>query len=77
MGRKKFGLAGGSGPNFNYAKLGVSMSGGTHYAIFGDMNQQGAINPGRRPCTSSQNGRGGCSMSLKTTPPCRANWPSS
>jgi hypothetical protein len=39
----------------NHAKIGVST--GTHtYAIFGDMNQQGALST---KCNSSQNGRGG------------------
>jgi hypothetical protein len=40
----------------NHAKVGVSTSGTHHYAIFGDMNQQGAISGN---CGSSQNGRGG------------------
>lgn len=40
----------------NHAKLGVSISGTNHYAIFGDLNQQGAISG---TCESSQNGRGG------------------
>jgi hypothetical protein len=52
-----FGLTGGSGPNFNHAKVGVSTSGDKHYAIFGDMNQQGAASGAN--CGSSQNGRGG------------------
>lgn len=52
----KFGLAGGLGANFNHAKLGVSTSGSKQYAIFGDMNQQGALSGN---CKSSQNGRGG------------------
>jgi deoxyribonuclease II len=51
------GLTGGSGPNFNHAKLGVSTSGTAHYAIFGDMNQQGTASGPK--CTSSQNRRGG------------------
>ena len=51
-----FGLTGGSGPEFNHAKVGVSTSGTEHYAIFGDMNQQGALSD---DCSSSQNGRGG------------------
>ena len=55
-GVKKFGLTGGGGPNFNHAKIGVSISGNAHYSIFGDMNQQGAIS---EKCSSSQNGRGG------------------
>ncbi len=54
---KSIGLSGGSGPSFNHAKLGVSTSGTTHYAIFGDMNQQGAIAGPK--CDRSQNGRGG------------------
>jgi hypothetical protein len=52
---KTIGLQGGAIPNGNHAKIGVST--GTHtYAIFGDMNQQGAID---KTCNSSQNGRGG------------------
>jgi hypothetical protein len=51
-----FGLAGGPGPDFNHAKIGVSISNAKHYAIFGDMNQQGAV---AGNCASSQNGRGG------------------
>jgi hypothetical protein len=53
----EFGLKGGPGPNFNHAKLGVSISDGQHYSIFGDMNQQGATSGAN--CGSSQNGRGG------------------
>jgi hypothetical protein len=51
------GLKGGSGPNFNHAKVGVSTSGSHFYSIFGDMNQQGSLNGPN--CASSQNGRGG------------------
>lgn len=54
---KPFGLTGGSGPNFNHAKMGVSTSGDHYYAIFGDMNQQGSLSGPN--CASSQNGRGG------------------
>jgi hypothetical protein len=54
---KDFGLTGGLGTNFNHAKFGVSTSGGNHYSIFGDMNQQGTISGSK--CSSSQNGRGG------------------
>jgi hypothetical protein len=51
----KIGLEGLAEPNGNHAKIGVST--GTHtYAIFGDMNQQGALSD---KCDSSQNGRGG------------------
>jgi hypothetical protein len=51
-----FGLAGGPGANFNHAKIGVSISNAKHLAIFGDLNQQGAVTGN---CASSQNGRGG------------------
>lgn len=53
----EIGLIGGDGPNFNHAKIGVSISGDRHYAIFGDMNQQGSLSGPN--CKSSQNGRGG------------------
>jgi hypothetical protein len=52
----EFGLAGGPGPNFNHAKIGVSTA-GEPLAIFGDMNQQGSLSGPK--CESSQNGRGG------------------
>jgi Deoxyribonuclease II len=49
------GLEGMPEPDGNHAKVGVST--GSHtYAIFGDMNQQGALSG---KCASSQNGRGG------------------
>lgn len=54
---KTFGLKGGPGADFNHAKVGVSTSGTHHYAIFGDMNQQGTLSG--KNCGSSQNGRGG------------------
>lgn len=50
-----FGLKGGSGNDFNHAKIGVSTD-GSDLTVFGDMNQQGALST---KCTSSQNGRGG------------------
>lgn len=57
------GLTGGSGDQYNHAKLGVSTNPNKPYTIFGDMNQQGALCAGDcepdQPCTSSQNGRGG------------------
>jgi hypothetical protein len=53
----KFGLMGGPGPNFNHAKIGVSTTGQNHFAVFGDMNQQGTLSGPN--CGSSQNGRGG------------------
>jgi hypothetical protein len=42
-------------PDGNHAKVGVS-TGSHNYAIFGDLNQQGALSG---KCNSSQNGRGG------------------
>ncbi len=51
------GLKGGIQADANHAKLGVSTSGTEHYAIFGDMNQQGTLSGPN--CGSSQNGRGG------------------
>jgi len=54
----RFNLTGGATPARNHAKIGVATSGSDHYAIFGDMNQQGTAD-GARPCKSSQNGRGG------------------
>jgi hypothetical protein len=56
FGGTTFGLQGIAQPNGNHAKIGVSTTGSHHYAIFGDMNQQGAISGN---CKSSQNGRGG------------------
>ncbi len=53
---KTIGLNGGDGAEGNHAKLGVSVGLAHNYAIFGDMNQQGALNDN---CKSSQNGRGG------------------
>jgi hypothetical protein len=54
---KVIGLKGGLGTDFNHAKLGVSTSTNEHFAIFGDMNQQGTLSGTN--CASSQNGRGG------------------
>jgi hypothetical protein len=56
FGGKTFGLKGIATTDGNHAKIGVSTSGTHHYAIFGDMNQQGALSG---TCKSSQNGRGG------------------
>jgi len=59
---QSFSLKGGSGNSAdgNHAKIGVSTSGSHHYAIFGDMNQEGALS-GSAPsdCAVHQNGRGG------------------
>jgi hypothetical protein len=54
---QEIGLTGGSGPDFNHAKIGVSTTGTGHNAIFGDMNQQCRTSGGN--CASRQNGRGG------------------
>jgi hypothetical protein len=54
---QEIGLTGGLGSDFNHSKIGVSTSGTEHYAIFGDMNQQGTLSGPN--CASSQNGRGG------------------
>lgn len=43
-------------PN-NHAKIGIASVGDRHYAIFGDLNQQGTLSP--PDCDKSQNGRGG------------------
>jgi hypothetical protein len=47
-----FSLVGGA----NHAKMAVSISNGKNYAIFGDMNQEGALSG---KCGTAQNGRGG------------------
>ena len=64
-----FGLTGGQGTNHNHAKIGVSLNMDKHYAIFGDMNQQGALSKGyayeNQKCSSSQNGRGGTFYVIK------------
>ena len=57
----KVGFTGGP----NHAKIGVSLpTGAHHYAIFGDLNQQGQLGSASSPndpaaCARSQNGRGG------------------
>jgi hypothetical protein len=55
---KQIGLIGGQ----NHAKVGVSISGNDPFAIFSDLNQQGALSGN---CKSSQNGRGGLFYVLK------------
>jgi hypothetical protein len=56
FGGKALGLQGVASSSGNHAKIGVSLSGTHHYAIFRDMNQQGALSGN---CKSSQKGRGG------------------
>jgi hypothetical protein len=53
---RRIGLQGGPQPDANHAKVGVSIGGAHHYAIFADLNQQGRLTG---KCDSSQNGRGG------------------
>lgn len=66
---KSFGLTGGSGPNFNHAKIGVSTAAGSTLVAFGDLNQQGdALVNDKKHCGSSQNGRGGLFFVLDDQP---------
>lgn len=60
------GLAGGNHPNCNHAKVGVSKDKTKPLSIFGDMNQQGTLQPIQKSnstsgptCAISQNARGG------------------
>ena len=53
---KEFGLVGGSSPDRNHAKFGVSISNSKHLSIFGDMNQEGSVTEN---CGAKQNARGG------------------
>ncbi len=53
-----FSLKAGPAADGNHAKIGVSTD-GSNLAIFGDMNQQGAISGNKKACASSQNARGG------------------
>lgn len=52
--KRIFGLTGGPSPDRNHAKIGVSTP--ARYAVFGDLNQEGALT---EPCDVSQNTRGG------------------
>jgi hypothetical protein len=60
----RFSLRGGPGADDNHAKIGVSIAAtaAPGYVIFGDLNQQGALD-GR--CQRSQNGRGGLFFVLR------------
>ena len=55
FGKTTFSLLGGPSPDRNHAKFGVSETGNT--AIFGDMNQEGALSGPK--CGLKQNNRGG------------------
>ena len=61
FGGRPLGLIGGQ----NHAKVGVVTSGRTSFSIFGDLNQQGTINPVKGKCDASQNGRGGMFFVVK------------
>jgi hypothetical protein len=65
-GDQEFGLTGGPGPDYNHAKIGVSISGNRPYSIFADMNQEGTLSGPNDKCGKSQNGRGGYFSSWKT-----------
>jgi Deoxyribonuclease II len=52
-------LTAGPSPDGNHAKIGVSTDSDTHLAIFGDLNQEGAISGNTKECGTAQNGRGG------------------
>ena len=45
----RFNLTGGSGRDYNHAKIGVSTLASKAYSIFGDMNQQGNSAPSAPP----------------------------
>ncbi|NVN93349.1 MAG: hypothetical protein HXX11_22515 [Desulfuromonadales bacterium] len=62
---KVFSLKGGPQLDSNHAKIGVSTNTSQPYAIFGDLNQQGALSGN---CASSQNGRGGLFYVLNNKP---------
>jgi hypothetical protein len=47
------------GSSSNHAKIGVSVDGPARYTIFSDINQDGPLAPGPKPCNARQNGRGG------------------
>jgi hypothetical protein len=64
---KTFSLKSSPSTDGNHAKIGVSTSGATQYAIFGDENQQGAITGDAKACLSSQNGRGGMFFAVADT----------
>jgi hypothetical protein len=53
-GEQQFSLRGGA----NHAKIGVSTSPDRFYSVFGDMNQEGALDANAN-CLTSQNARGG------------------
>jgi len=54
-----FSLEGGSGINYNHAKVAHSLT-SSNLVVFGDMNMQGVLNPTKNGfCNSSQSGRGG------------------
>jgi len=56
---KSLGLIGTASASGNHAKIGVSTDSSSDLAIFGDLNQQGAISGPADNCKRSQNGRGG------------------
>jgi hypothetical protein len=67
-GSTSFGLFGGVSPDRNHAKIGVSTTG--NLAIFGDMNQEGALSGAK--CAIKQNGRGGLFFVVDDEPTARS-----
>jgi hypothetical protein len=65
--RNIFGLHGGPSPDSNHAKVGVSTSPEHAYAIFGDMNQEGASSKANG-CDNAQNVRGGLFFVVEDEP---------
>ena len=53
------GLKGTATASGNHAKIGVTTDDNSDLAIFGDLNQQGAVSGAAADCKRSQNGRGG------------------
>jgi hypothetical protein len=58
-------LKAGPSPDGNHAKIGVSTDATSQLAIFGDLNQEGAITGNAKECGKAQNGRGGLFFVVK------------
>jgi hypothetical protein len=58
-------LKAGPSPDGNHAKIGVSTDASSDLAIFGDLNQEGAITGNEKECAKAQNGRGGLFFVVK------------
>jgi len=62
---KPMSLKAGPSPNGNHAKIGVSTDSNSALAIFGDLNQEGAITGNAKECGKAQNARGGLFFVVK------------